>query len=103
MDPPAAVARVKKRPDSLRVELLAPIQENTLVNSFAGGPPEQEGAVKISFRDITYSITEGFFVRKRRKLLDKINGEFLGGELSAIMGPSGCGKTSLMNILAGFT
>ncbi|KAJ8976521.1 hypothetical protein NQ317_007039 [Molorchus minor] len=38
-----------------------------------------------------------------RKLLDGINGEFSGGELTAIMGPSGSGKSSLMNILAGYT
>lgn len=36
-------------------------------------------------------------------ILQKVNGEFGAGELSAIMGPSGAGKSSLMNILAGYT
>lgn len=38
-----------------------------------------------------------------RMILQKVNGEFTAGELTAIMGPSGAGKTSLMNILAGYT
>lgn len=38
-----------------------------------------------------------------RMILQKVNGEFYAGELTAIMGPSGAGKSSLMNILAGYT
>jgi ATP-binding cassette, subfamily G (WHITE), member 1 len=35
-------------------------------------------------------------------ILNSINGEFRGFELTAIIGPSGSGKTSLLNILSGF-
>lgn len=44
-----------------------------------------------------------FSVTGTRIILDKINGEFCAGELTAIMGPSGSGKSTLMNILAGYT
>lgn len=35
-------------------------------------------------------------------ILNDINGEFRGCELTAIMGPSGSGKSTLLNILSGF-
>jgi ABC-type nitrate/sulfonate/bicarbonate transport system ATPase subunit len=35
-------------------------------------------------------------------VLDKIDLEFLDGELVCILGPSGCGKTTLIRIMAGF-
>lgn len=34
-------------------------------------------------------------------VLTDVSGEFLSGEVSAIMGPSGAGKTTLMNVLCG--
>jgi ABC-type multidrug transport system ATPase subunit len=37
-----------------------------------------------------------------KTILNNINGEFRGNELSAVMGPSGCGKSTLLNILSGF-
>lgn len=43
------------------------------------------------------------FVSETQLILDQINGDFLGGELSVIMGPSGAGKSILLNILAGYT
>lgn len=35
-----------------------------------------------------------------RRVIDKINGVVLPGEVAAILGPSGCGKTTLLNIIA---
>ena len=31
-----------------------------------------------------------------------LSGQFLAGQMIAVMGPSGAGKTSLLNILAGY-
>ncbi|KAH0948368.1 hypothetical protein HN011_010644 [Eciton burchellii] len=55
------------------------------------------------FEDISYSVRKGILTKERRKLLNKLNGDFRPGELTAIMGPSGAGKSTLMDILAGFT
>jgi ATP-binding cassette, subfamily G (WHITE), member 1 len=37
-----------------------------------------------------------------KQILNEINGEFRGCELSAVIGPSGSGKSTLLNILSGY-
>ncbi|XP_072394710.1 ATP-binding cassette subfamily G member 4-like [Diabrotica undecimpunctata] len=94
--PSFAKLKINKRPDSLKLELLT-IPENTYVNQF------DNRVVNVGFRNISYTIKEGIFKTRSRVILDSINGDFSGGELTAIMGPSGAGKTMLLNILAGYT
>ncbi|KAI2474028.1 white, partial [Diabrotica virgifera virgifera] len=94
--PSFAKLKINKRPDSLKLELLT-IPENTYVNQF------DNRVVNVGFRNISYTVKEGIFKTRSRVILDSINGDFSGGELTAIMGPSGAGKTMLLNILAGYT
>ncbi|XP_030748051.1 ATP-binding cassette sub-family G member 1-like isoform X2 [Sitophilus oryzae] len=102
---PTATTRLKRlaktRPDSLKIDLLT-IPENGCVSSFDKSTDPVSHEVNVQFRDISYSVREGLFTRKRKKILDGINGDFLSGELTAIMGPSGSGKSTLMDILAGY-
>ncbi|CAG9858000.1 unnamed protein product [Phyllotreta striolata] len=98
---PKLKVSANKRPDSLKLELLS-IPENTFVNRFANGN-ETSKLVNVGFRNISYNVTEGVFRKKNRVILDRISGDFTGGELTAIMGPSGSGKSILLNILAGYT
>lgn len=37
-----------------------------------------------------------------KQILNEINGEFRGCELTGIVGPSGSGKSTLLNILSGY-
>ncbi|XP_046388330.1 ATP-binding cassette sub-family G member 1-like [Ischnura elegans] len=60
--------------------------------------------VDLVFRDVGFVATQLTMKGiERRKILHDMNGEFGGGQLSAIMGPSGAGKSTLLKILAGYT
>lgn len=53
---------------------------------------------KVIFNDISYTVGRR---KKKRKILNNINGCFLPGQLSVIMGSTGAGKSTLIDIIAG--
>ncbi|XP_066248286.1 ATP-binding cassette sub-family G member 1-like isoform X2 [Euwallacea similis] len=85
--------------ESSDLKLAAAFSSNALDQSCVNG----ENSVKVTFRNVGYSIDRGFFKKEKKFLLQDVSGDFYSSELTAIIGPSGAGKSTLMDILAGYT
>ncbi|XP_066150838.1 ATP-binding cassette sub-family G member 1-like isoform X2 [Euwallacea fornicatus] len=89
----------EQRSESSNLELVEAVSSNVLGQSSVNG----ENSVKVTFRNVGYSIDRGFFKKEKKSLLQDVSGDFYSSELTAIIGPSGAGKSTLMDILAGYT
>ncbi|CRK94468.1 CLUMA_CG007974, isoform A [Clunio marinus] len=69
---------------------------------FASKASQMASGINVQFEELSYKVKCGTINKIDKTILNGINGEFRGNELSVIMGPSGCGKTSLLNVLTGF-
>jgi ABC-type multidrug transport system ATPase subunit len=49
---------------------------------------------QVNWKDLTYSV-------KKKVILNKLNGYFRSGQITAILGPSGSGKSTLLGCLSG--
>ncbi|XP_055387356.1 ATP-binding cassette sub-family G member 4 [Condylostylus longicornis] len=58
--------------------------------------------VDLEFKDLSYTVNEGFIKRTPKEILHNVGGKFPGSQLIAIMGPSGAGKSTLLDVLSGF-
>ncbi|RZC35580.1 hypothetical protein BDFB_001212 [Asbolus verrucosus] len=59
MSTPSLHPKLHKRPDSLQLELL-PIPEDGLLSKYG---QNSNSSVHVGFKDITYTVKEGFFKR----------------------------------------
>jgi len=81
--------------------------DNEAVELVKSGPPETPKStltiqgMKITFKDLQYSVPSNVDKKTKAILLKKVSGYFLPRQMAALMGPSGSGKTTLLDVLAG--